>query len=297
SMLFNSNIFRILSISTTYSTPVTPPGFTNSQVWADAGGWDSNDNSPTYNSVIGPTNPNYIQTGKAGGTITSTYTVLVVGAGTQNISGYIMDHSGGSFHYNSDFMTTVIAIVSKFQTSLLTNASPASATLGSLPATLSDSAVLSGGFFETGTITFTLTGPGGFHYTQTDTVSGNGTYTAGTTLPTSGTVAGKIGRASRREGRENTLRADEQGRTEEQRVVRAAQLSLVTSGSGGLAWGCSAPVLSSEVVLSGGFFETGTITFTLTGPGGFHYTQTDTVSGNGTYTAGTTLPTSGTVAG
>src|SRR5262249_8529774 len=228
SMLFNSNIFRILSISTTYSTPVTPPGFTNSQVWADAGGWDSNDNSPTYNSVIGPTNPNYIQTGKAGGTITSTYTVLVVGAGTQNISGYIMDHSGGSFHYNSDFMTTVIAIVSKFQTSLLTNASPASATLGSLPATLSDSAVLSNRSGENGTITFTLTGPGGFHYTQTDTVSGNGTYTASTTFPTTGTLAGTYTWSAVYSGDANNTSATDQGGTAEQTFVSLAAPALAT---------------------------------------------------------------------
>ena len=56
--------------------------------------------------------------------------------------------------------------------------------------TLSDSAVLSGGYYPTGSIAFTLTGPNGFTYTQTDTVSGNGTYTASDTLPTTGTVAG-----------------------------------------------------------------------------------------------------------
>ena len=44
--------------------------------------------------------------------------------------------------------------------------------------TLSDSAVLSGGYHPAGTLVFTLTGPNGFSYTQTDTVSGNGTYTA-----------------------------------------------------------------------------------------------------------------------
>ena len=38
---------------------------------------------------------------------------------------------------------------------------------------------------------FTLTGPGGFSYTQSDPLTsvGNGTYTASDTLPTSGTVA------------------------------------------------------------------------------------------------------------
>ena len=50
--------------------------------------------------------------------------------------------------------------------------------------------MLSGGYFSGGSLVFTLTGPGGFVYTQTDPVSGNGTYTASTTLPTTGTVAG-----------------------------------------------------------------------------------------------------------
>src|SRR5262249_62114346 len=60
------------------------------------------------------------------------------------------------------------------------------------PATLSrsDSAVLAGGYFPTGNIVFTLPGPGGFLYPQTAPVSGNGAYTASTTLPTTGTVAG-----------------------------------------------------------------------------------------------------------
>ena len=58
---------------------------------------------------------------------------------------------------------------------------------------LKDSAVLSGGYFPTGTITFTLVAPGGATVdTETVTVNGNGTYTTptGYTLPTTGTVTG-----------------------------------------------------------------------------------------------------------
>jgi hypothetical protein len=80
-----------------------------------------------------------------------------------------------------------------FSPTIITTANPAAVTLPTGPpgnVTLSDSAVLSGGSSPTGTIAFTLSGPGGFSYTQTDTVSGNGTYTASTTLPTSGKVAG-----------------------------------------------------------------------------------------------------------
>jgi hypothetical protein len=56
--------------------------------------------------------------------------------------------------------------------------------------TLSDSATLSGGYFPTGAIVFTLTGPGGFVFTETNAVAGNGTYTASTLLPTAGIEAG-----------------------------------------------------------------------------------------------------------
>ena len=59
---------------------------------------------------------------------------------------------------------------------------------------MTDSATLSGGFQETGTITFDLYAPGGVVPVDTEivTVSGNGTYTTptGYTLPTTGTVTG-----------------------------------------------------------------------------------------------------------
>ena len=50
---------------------------------------------------------------------------------------------------------------------------------------LSDTATLSGGYNETGTITFTLTAPNGTTTTVgTVTVSGNGTYTSPTVTAT-----------------------------------------------------------------------------------------------------------------
>src|SRR5205823_5334763 len=187
-------------------------------------------------------------------------------------------------------------VVSPANPNLMTTASEAR-TLGTTAPTLTDSAVLSGGFSETGTITFTLTGPGGFSYTQTDTVSGNGTYTAGDTLPTSGLVAGTYTWSAHYSGDANNISANDQGGTAEQTVVSPANPNLVTTASGALTLGTTAPTLTDSAVLSGGFFETGSITFTLTGPGGFSFTQTDTVNGNGTYTAGDTLPTTGLVAG
>jgi hypothetical protein len=188
-------------------------------------------------------------------------------------------------------------VVSPASPSLLTTASPGSVTVGTSGATLSDSAVLSGGFFETGSITFTLTGPGGFSFTQTDTVNGNGTYTASDAL-TAGAAAGTYTWSATYNGDDNNLTAQDQGGTAEQTIVTVIlHPSLVTTASSALTLGTTAPTLSDSAVLSGGGNPTGTITFTLTGPGGFSFTQTDTVNGNGTYTASDMLPTTGTVAG
>src|SRR5262249_40325868 len=155
---------------------------------------------------------------------------------------------------------------------LVTTASGA-VTLGTTAATLSDSAVLSGGYFETGTITFVLSGPVGFTYTQTDTVSGNGTYTAADTLPTAGLVAGTYTWSAHYSGDVNNNSANDQGGTAEQTIVSAAHPSLLTTASSAITLGTTAPTLSDSAVLSGGFFETGSITFVLTGPGGFSFTQ------------------------
>ena len=178
-------------------------------------------------------------------------------------------------------------MVSPANPTIVTTASPA-ITLGTTAPTLSDSAVLSGGYYETGNLVFTLTGPDGFSYTQTDTVSGNGTYTASDALPTTGTVAGTYTWTVSYVGDGNNNGADDQGGTAEQTVVSPASPTIVTTASPAITLGTTAPTLSDSAVLAGGYYETGNIVFTLTGPGGFSYTQTDTVSGNGTYTASDT---------
>ena len=180
----------------------------------------------------------------------------------------------------------------------MTTASPAgNITLGTTAPTLSDAAVLAGGLNPTGSIVFTLTGPGGFTFTQTDPVSGNGTYTASTPLPTTGTVAGTYSWTATYGGDANNNAAGDEGGAAEQTVVSPASPTIVTTASPALTLGTTAPTLSDAAVLAGGYFPGGSIVFTLTGPGGFTYTQTDLVSGNATYEASTTLPITGTVAG
>ena len=65
-------------------------------------------------------------------------------------------------------------------------------TLGTSPTTLADTAVLSGGYSPTGTITFTLYQGTTLVEPETAAVNGNGTYSTptGYTLPTTGTVTG-----------------------------------------------------------------------------------------------------------
>ena len=187
-------------------------------------------------------------------------------------------------------------VVSPANPMLVTIASQASRQ-GTRAATLTDTAVLSGGYFPTGNLVFTLSGPGGFSYTQTDTVSGNGTYTASTPLPTTGTVAGTYTWTAHYVGDANNNAAIDQGGSAEQVIVAQTSPTLLTTASPAITLGATAPTLSDSAVLSGGLNPTGTLVFTLTGPGGFSFTDDVTVNGNNTYTASTLLPTTGRVAG
>src|SRR5262249_59438162 len=80
-------------------------------------------------------------------------------------------------------------------------------------------------------------------------------------------------------GDDNKNGDNDEGDTAEQRIISAANPSITTTASPSFTLGTTAPTLSDSAVLAGGYFETGTITFTLTGPGGFSYTQTDMVNG------------------
>ena len=93
---FPNTIFRILSVSTTYSadsntTNVPNP---NSTPYANACIWDNDPGSPNYRSCIGGDD-------KAGRTVVVTYTVKILsGAGTtQTLNTLLYDFSGSSFHW------------------------------------------------------------------------------------------------------------------------------------------------------------------------------------------------------
>jgi uncharacterized repeat protein (TIGR01451 family) len=103
---FPNTIFQIQSVSTTYSadtsTYVSNP---NDKLYADSCSWDANPLTLNYRACN--------DVGKAGGNITVTYTVKILsvpGAPLVNpepLSTLIHDFSGSSFHYNSDFGTSV----------------------------------------------------------------------------------------------------------------------------------------------------------------------------------------------
>ena len=254
-----------------------------------------------------------------GSTLVDTETVPVNGNGTYTTpTGYALPTTGtvtGTYQWNSSFSgdtnnnsasennaAAEQVIVSKASPSIVTTPSVSSVTLGTSSVTLNDTAVLSGGYYETGTITFTLYQGSTLVDTETVSVNGNGTYTTptGYALPTTGTVTGTYQWNSSFSGDTNNNSASENNAAGEQVIVSKASPSIVTTPSvSSVTLGPSSVTLNDTAVLSGGYYETGTITFTLYQGSTLVDTETVPVSGNGSYTTptGYTLPTTGTVTG
>src|SRR6516225_503313 len=124
-------------------------------------------------------------------------------------------------------------------------------TLSASRVTLSDSATLSGGSNPTGTITFTLTAPGGTTVdTQIVAVNGNKTYATpvGFKLPTAGTVAGTYSWNATYSGDPNNNPANA---SPEPTVVSRASPGLSTTASPG---GVAGTTLTDIAHLSGDIF-------------------------------------------
>ncbi len=97
--IFPSATFRLLKSSFTYSTFTAPATGTADQVYADACGWQ-------YLYDVSGVPGQCTTAAGAGGAITAHYTVLVLptaATGPVSVNTLIYDHSGSSFHYNSDF--------------------------------------------------------------------------------------------------------------------------------------------------------------------------------------------------
>ena len=190
--------------------------------------------------------------------------------------------------------------VSPASPSIATTPSATSVTLGTSTVTLKDTAVLSGGYYPTGTIVFTLYQGGTLVDTETATVNGNGSYATpvGYTLATTGTVTGTYQwDATYTDSVGNNLRASDNNDSREQVTVSPASPTIATTPSAtSIALGTTTVTLKDTAVLSGGYYPGGSITFTLVAPGSATVdTETATVSGNGSYSTpiGYTLPTNG----
>ena len=92
------------------------------------------------------------------------------GGGAPNVTpdiGTINGVNGTDFQFQADANASFTAATP----TLATTPSPTSVALGTTPVTLADSAVLSGGYVPTGTITFTLLAPGAGPWTPRRSVS------------------------------------------------------------------------------------------------------------------------------
>ena len=98
---------------------------------------------------------------------------------------------------------------------------------------MKDTAVLSGGYYEGGTITFTLYLGSTLVDTESVAVHGNGTYATptGYTLPTTGTVTGTYQWDASFTGDSNNMSASEANATAERTVVGAASPAIATTPS------------------------------------------------------------------
>src|SRR5207244_7586869 len=96
---FPSKVFQVMSVKQTYTQPA---GATSDTIYGDACGWDPVPTSGTYNSCIGP---EHYAGGKVGDTVVTTYAVKILDITSSNVDAHalIYDHSGGSYHYNSDY--------------------------------------------------------------------------------------------------------------------------------------------------------------------------------------------------
>ena len=248
-----------------------------------------------------------------GGATVDTETVTVNGNGTYTTpTGFTLPSSAtvtGTYQWNASYngdtnnnatsdlnaldeQATVIAA----SPTLTTTPSPDTVTLGTTSVTLTDTAVLENGYHPTGTITFTLVAPGGGTVdTETVAVNGDGVYTTptGFTLPSTGTVIGTYQWDATYSGNGNNDAANDNGDADEQVTVRAASPAIVTTANptGTITLGTTSPTLNDTALVAGGYNTTGTLLFTLKQGTTTVFTQSDTVTGNGTYTtAGVTPP-------
>ncbi|WP_417915701.1 beta strand repeat-containing protein, partial [Candidatus Electronema sp. JM] len=100
-----NTVFQVLSAKTTYSAATGGVTSPSDKLYGNACTWEADPNSPNYRSCL--------STGKAGGDVTVTYQVKILGMPSGGIANpvplhsLIYDFSGSSYHYNGDFSAAV----------------------------------------------------------------------------------------------------------------------------------------------------------------------------------------------
>ena len=184
-------------------------------------------------------------------------------------------------------------VVSPASPAITTTPNMTNVTLGTSAVTMMDTAMLSGGYAPTGTITFTLYAPNGTLLdTEMANVSGNGNYTTptGYTLPTSDVQTGTYQWDASYSGDSNNSPVSDNNATDEQVAISPASPTITTTPGSTVVIGSGA-ALTDSANLEGGYIPTGTITFYLfapnttpvTGYGNSVYSQQVNVNGNGIY--------------
>ncbi len=117
---FPNTIFQILSVESTYS--VSDLGSPLDVLYADACGWENDLTDPNYKACV-------VSNGKAGGSVTVTYQVKILSAGSgasDGLNTLLYDFSGSSFHYNSDYSVAArqLEIVDPSNVTISKNFSP-----------------------------------------------------------------------------------------------------------------------------------------------------------------------------
>jgi hypothetical protein len=171
-------------------------------------------------------------------------------------------------------------------------ANPTSVTLGGPPVTLMDRAYLQGATNPSGTITFTLIGPGGGTIdTEHVLVSGNGYYSTpygfvpGSPPQNPSSLVGTYQwNVSYGADPNNSPVSDINDPNDQVVVSKASPTLTALPNPTSITLGGPGQTLRDQATLEGGANPSGTITFTLIGPGGGTIdTEQDLVSGNGSY--------------
>src|SRR5260370_1445606 len=226
------------------------------------------------------------------------------GQGAASVTGVVSYAVAGNNNAEvDDTGTAEQTVVSPANPEIVTKASPGITLDATAAPTISDSAAVSGAYYATGHIAFTMTGPRRLTKTVTDGPprDGNSPSTASATLNATGYFFNNTtSTESYTLPRHNNLPVDDTG-TAEQTVVSPASPTLMTAPPKQIVTldATGAPTISDSADLEGAYNPTGSITFTLTlnNVASPHPTLVDTVTHNGTYNANYTLPTTGNVTG